>query len=63
MTDEQVDALLRALTMEGFGLPYTARSWDYPDDADLQAADKRAHRDNRAALRAVAEVYPEEKPE
>lgn len=62
LTDEQADNLLRALDREGFGLPYAARSRDYPDDAELRAADERAHRDNREALRrAVGAVYPEEK--
>jgi hypothetical protein len=63
MTDEQVDALLRALTVEGFTLPYGARSSYYRDDAELRAADGRAGQRNRDALRrAVAGADPEEKP-
>jgi hypothetical protein len=63
MADEHVDALLRALTSEGFALPYGARSSDYPDDTELRAADGLAHQQNRDALRrAVAGADPEEKP-
>lgn len=59
MTDDQVDALLRALAWEGFGLPHSARSSDYPDDAELRAADDLAHQRNRYLLRrAVAQAHP-----
>jgi hypothetical protein len=60
MTDEQIDALLRALTVEGFELPYGARSSDYPDDAELRTADQQAHQQNRAALRRA--LVPEKQP-
>lgn len=44
------EALLSALSREGFGLPYMARVADYPDVEDLRQADIESNRGNRAAL-------------
>lgn len=49
--DARIDALLVALSRGGFSLPYAARSADHATLESLQAADAKAHADNRAALR------------
>lgn len=56
MSDETLDALLLALSNEGFALPNRASVRDYPDIKDLQAADERAWEDNRSQLRRALEV-------
>jgi hypothetical protein len=67
VTGEQLDALLSALSGEGFGLPYMARSRDYVDPVstgearaaelrELHAADEAAHAENVAALSRALEA-------
>lgn len=66
MTDDEADRILAALSVEGFVLPYAARSRDYLDpDMEgeerreairrLQEADREAERQNRDALRRALE--------
>ena len=69
MTDDQADALLAALSREGFTMPYLAQPTDYVSAesigtvratqlAQLRAADEKADVENRQALRAALAAAP-----
>lgn len=53
LTDDQVDAVLVAMSREGFELPFMARSSDYATPAELKRADEEAWQENRTALRTA----------